>query len=244
MHVPPGSRPANQAAEMKGLRRLEYYAVIYLVVGIVSLGSSIFSSVLFSLPFANVTPGTTPDYAAISDALGRLITFVEVLVPISLVVLAVGLLLLRSGFNSLSEVDRDRFHVPSILILVEIAGLILVGLGVIPIVMALQGIVNQLASNPNGPFPDVANLLFGVILLLPGAALALAGLIGGQILGLWRAGSRYDSALLKVGAILVIIPYLQVVSPILVFLGAREAKGKIPSPAPPVSSAYGSTPAP
>jgi len=57
--------------------------------------------------------------------------------------------------------------------------------------------------------------------------LALIGIIGGQILGLWRVGTRYDQTLIKLGAIFTIIPLLNIVAPILVLIGAYEAKGRL-----------------
>ena len=61
--------------------------------------------------------------------------------------------------------------------------------------------------------------------------LALVGTIGGQILGLWRVGSRYDSTIIKIGAIFVIIPLLNFVAPILILVGAAQARGSLSKPA-------------
>jgi len=55
-------------------------------------------------------------------------------------------------------------------------------------------------------------------------------LIGGQILGLWRVGTRYNETTIKVGAIFTIVPLLNIVGPILVLIGALEAKGRLVKP--------------
>ena len=57
----------------------------------------------------------------------------------------------------------------------------------------------------------------------------LVGVIGGQILGLWRVGSRYNETVIKVGAIFTIIPLLNIVAPILVLIGAYQVKGRLPA---------------
>ncbi len=43
------------------------------------------------------------------------------------------------------------------------------------------------------------------------------------MIGLWRSGKRYNEPLLKAAVIFFIFPYLNVVAPILVLLGARNA---------------------
>ena len=57
----------------------------------------------------------------------------------------------------------------------------------------------------------------GISLL--GALLALIGLIG-IWLGLWRLGTRYDTVLFKVGMVLSIFPYINLVGYILIIIAA------------------------
>jgi hypothetical protein len=47
------------------------------------------------------------------------------------------------------------------------------------------------------------------------------------MLGLWRVGTRYNETLLKVAAIFVILPLLNIVAPILVIVGAHGAKTRL-----------------
>jgi Protein of unknown function (DUF973) len=61
----------------------------------------------------------------------------------------------------------------------------------------------------------------------------LIGLIGGLMLGLWRVGGRYDNSLIKISAILIIIPILDIVVPFLMIFGVWQARKKISALTPP-----------
>jgi len=86
------------------------------------------------------------------------------------------------------------------------------------------------ASLPPSFFTLFGSLGIDSALLGLGGILTLVGLIGGQILGLWRVGTRYNETTIKVGAIFTIIPLLNIVGPILVLIGALEAKGRLAKP--------------
>jgi hypothetical protein len=66
----------------------------------------------------------------------------------------------------------------------------------------------------------------GVALLGLGGLLAFVGYIG-VLLGIWRLGTRYADAMFKVGAILLIIPYINLIGAILILIGARTARRKV-----------------
>ena len=76
-------------------------------------------------------------------------------------------------------------------------------------------------------------VLFGAVLVIIAAILLLLGDIVGIILGLWRVGVRYNNTLIKVGAIFYIIPYLDVLAPVLVFIGANSVEKKLETSHPP-----------
>ena len=87
---------------------------------------------------------------------------------------------------------------------------------------------------PAGGLPPAFAALLGSLfvdfaLLAVGVVVLLVGVIGGQILGLWRVGSRYNETVIKVGAIFTIIPLLNIVAPILVLIGAYQVKGRLPA---------------
>ena len=47
------------------------------------------------------------------------------------------------------------------------------------------------------------------------------------MLGLWRVGGRYDNTLIKVSAILLIIPGVDILVPILMLIGVWQSKNKV-----------------
>jgi hypothetical protein len=90
------------------------------------------------------------------------------------------------------------------------------------------GIYGGTTCTPSAAFFNQFSSVFAYIgLILLGGILSLIGYIGGLILGLWRVGSRYNQTTLKIGAIFQIIPLLQLVAPILIILGANDAKNTL-----------------
>jgi hypothetical protein len=73
-------------------------------------------------------------------------------------------------------------------------------------------------------------LLFSAAIASIGGIVVILGVIIGQILGLWRVGSRYDETTIKIGAIFGIIPLLNFVAPILILVGALQARGRLIKP--------------
>jgi len=138
---------------------------------------------------------------------------------------------LTLGYRSLSKAD-PRFSLPSTLMLVLMAGVFVVAAGVIPL---FNSIPNMLASAPASPditpssdfVAAAGSLVIDLLLLGLGGLLALVGFIGGLVLGLWRVGSRYGETIVKVGAILLIVPLLNIVAPILIIVGAYQARDRL-----------------
>jgi uncharacterized membrane protein len=137
-------------------------------------------------------------------------TWVPLLIAIG-VFAAVYLLIYRSAFENLSTVD-DRFRTPRLLVSVAIAGVLVVLVGIGLLLETLRQAAECAgAGNPIHPACISMSALSGAVgLLVVGAILALLGAIG-LLLGIWRVGSRYDRDLFKVGAILLIIPYVNLV---------------------------------
>ena len=151
------------------------------------------------------------------------VALVITVIAVSATVEAVGLYLYRSAFVTLAPVDR-RFSTPGALALVAIVGLVLAVLGVCLLLIALYHAV-QCAGSGN---PVTQACLFtgtfwaSLALLAVGGIVAVVGLIG-VLLGIWRLGTRYRQSLFKVGAVLLIFPYLNLVGAILIWAGARSA---------------------
>jgi hypothetical protein len=152
-------------------------------------------------------------------------------IPVAGGVQMVALAILAIGFWQLRKVDR-RFSVPSIFMIVIIIGGGLAVVGLVPFVASIGSIISQAptVSTPgtSATFSStLASLIVTSFLLAAGGLLTLIGLIGGQILGLWRAGSRYKETLLKLGAIFAIIPFLSLIAPVLVMVGANQARNRL-----------------
>ena len=205
--------------------------MVSLVTGWVA-GFFLFGSVFSSV--SGLGLGSNPTPAEVSAALGPLFRDMTFIVPLTLGVGLVGLAFLTSAFRDLAKVDGGRFSIPSVFMVVMIVGVVASGVGVIAFLNSLPDLIAQVPTTPGTMPPALAALLgpflIGLVLLAIGGITALVGVIGGQILGLWRVGERYNQTLIKVGAIFFIIPVLNIVAPILVLIGAYEAKGRLIKP--------------
>jgi hypothetical protein len=137
------------------------------------------------------------------------------------------ILLFRAAFHGLAREDHT-FSTPASLAIVAFVGLVLAlaGLG-----LFLKALYDAVACAGSGVPITSACLITGtfwgaVSLLGIGALLALIGYIG-ILIGIWRLGTRYADSLFKVGAILLIFPYLNLVGGVLILVAARRARGKV-----------------
>ncbi|HEV2227260.1 MAG TPA: DUF973 family protein, partial [Nitrososphaerales archaeon] len=141
---------------------------------------------------------------------------------------------LTMGLRDMSKVDGPKFSVPWKLMIFLMIGSALAGVSAYLIFNDIPAIIAQAPRAAGTPSTDffsvVGSLLLAALVAAIGGILALIGLIGGQILGLWRLGSKYDETLLKLGAIFVIIPLLNIAAPFLVLIGAYQIKGRLDRP--------------
>jgi hypothetical protein len=225
---------ASPADDRRALTRITWYAVLNLVEALVGLVAAVgvFSSFaaggLGFYPGASI--GSSGPTAQQLQAMAQGFQYLTELIPIVLIVGAVSLVLLWTGFRGLLKAGARSLSLPSKLTLVAVIacvlllpGTLLVWTSIVPLMAlaAQQTVPHAGAASLAGP------LILGVVLVLIGAVLGLTGAIGGVLLGLWRVGGRYDQTILKVAAIFVIIPFLSIVSPILVIIGVSSAKGKV-----------------
>lgn len=195
-----------QPEEASALNKVMWFGILQLV-GIASgwvLGFYVFG-VIFTTPAA-LNLGPTPTPAEVSAALGPLFQTLSYVMPVTIVVELAALAVLTLGLRDLRRVDSGSFSVPSTLMIVLMAGVVIVGLGVIPLFNSLPNIIAQAPATPGGApsaafLSAIGSFLFDMLFMAVGGLLSLAGLIGGQILGLWRVGSRYDQTVVKLGAI-------------------------------------------
>ena len=218
--------------ESVALSRITWFAILQ----IVSLASG-FALYLVYLPsifstFSMFAPGTTPSPSDLSTFFQSLFTYLSVGIAFGVAIGLIAVLLLLDAFRKLSRLDRPNFSIPATLTLLLLVGDLMAGIGIVPLFMMLSSILSQVAQTPT-TYPFAGGIPMGFIgalaLLVIGGILAIVGLIGGEILGLWRVGTRYDSTIIKVGAIFVIVPLLNYVGPILLLIGSLEAKKKVGS---------------
>jgi len=219
---------SSAAEESSALTKVMLFAIVQLAgviggaVGVFYVFSSVFmnTNLFTSLP-------TNPTPAQVATALGPVFQDVTYIIPLALGIEIIGLLLLFLGLRGLGKVDGPRFRVPSVLTALMIVGLLLVAGGAVPLINSIPNLISQAPSSgtPSAAFMNQLSTLIGYLgIILLGGLLSLIGIIGGLILGLWRVGSRYNQTTIKIGAIFEIIPLLNIVAPILIILGASEAK--------------------
>lgn len=223
--------PASAADEASGLKKVMWFGIIQLVglvggwVGGFYVFSTIFMNVnLYSSLPANATP------SQVATVLGPLFQAVVYIIPLSLGITIAGLIVLYLGFGDLAKVDKPNFSTPRTLTVLLILGLVFVGAGAIPLINSIPNLISQAPTTgtPSSAFMSQLSSLFAYFgIMALGGILCLIGIIGGEILGLWRAGTRYNQTTLKVGAIFEVIPLLNIVAPILIVLGANDAKNTV-----------------
>jgi hypothetical protein len=216
---PPGPvMPNYSAADTTALGKLKIFALI----GIAGIALGVIVPVALGAGFTSFFAFSP---ASSSTAIGSLVAVAEIIGIIGFSMGAVSIFLARSFFKTLSSVDSG-FSTPSLLVFGLLAGL---GLFVVAFIILLAFILGLFGPvfTPSGPVSSAFGLVIGASFLIIFAAIAvLIGIIG-LILGLWRAGERYDETILKVGGILFIIPYVDIVAPILVLIGALNAQKKV-----------------
>jgi hypothetical protein len=231
-YAPSNAPPAFGEADAKAMRRLTIFAIIILATFILSFSLSFLFNPFRYLLIANpaAVGSATPTFITGPNFL----TYVTISGVVALVIEIFTFLQLRGAFKTLSTVDRPRFKTPSTLALLLVIALPIFIVGVIIEVSGLVPFLNAVAQQQQAGQPITAPSLSGfgeffagVALAFIGGIITLIGFIGGLILGIWRLGSRYDETLFKVAAILFIIPLLDIISPILILIGAIQVRKRI-----------------
>ncbi|MDA4120812.1 MAG: DUF973 family protein [Thaumarchaeota archaeon] len=229
-----GPIPQAQPAEFSALRKVMWFGILQLggeVLGWILIAYLFISGSFFS-PFVNLPTSATATQVA--AAIRPLFQSLALEVTVALVIGLAGALVLTLGFREFSKVDKERFSVPSTLMLLLLASSVLAAVSIFPMLNSIPDIIalapSGSATSPSSSFFSAIGSLTAYFLLLAIAGiLGLVGVIGGQILGVWRVGSRYDETLLKLGAIFTIIPLVNIMAPFLVLIGAYQVKGRLGS---------------
>ncbi|MEM0134937.1 MAG: DUF973 family protein [Thermoplasmatales archaeon] len=216
---PTGSRygsdvvPPPTEYDSSGVQKIETASIIGIVAIVMSLIS--FSTVFSLLGFGAVGAVT---------GLGVYI----VLLMVGAILGIVSIVIYRSSFGELMHVDERSFKTPHGLVkyfyiglIILVVSLVILFIGIAAAASSLSGISSLLGAI------GFLYIIF-IILLIIALIMVLIGIIG-LIMGLWNAGTRYDNTLLKIGGILYIIPYADLVAPILVFIGAHSVRSGLQS---------------
>lgn len=223
---------SQAAGEKSALDKVVWFGVVW-IVGIVAgwvIGFFIFWAAFSSTTFYSLPPNPTP--SEVSSAMGPFFQYSGLIVPVTFAIEIAGMVLLALAFRELRRVDPGRFSLPSSMMLVLILGAVVAGAAVIPLFYNLPNVIAQ-APYPSGSTPSsafvssIGSVIVYALVAGVGGLLALVGVIGGVLLGVWRLGTRYDESLFKVGATLMIIPLLNILAPILILLAASQARGRL-----------------
>jgi hypothetical protein len=200
--------PPDRAAERFALTNVQYAAVLTLAgvaVGVVS------DTVLFASGAASSTAGLlgNSSYYALT-AFAAIFGIIEAL-------------LYYRAFARLA--DRDlRFRTPATLTLVLAitTGLVSLILFVtLEQLLAAQTCLNN-STSTNATGCISRDRVGGLVLAVLIGIVAFVGFIG-LLIGIWRLGGKYEDSKFKVGAVLLLFPFLDLVGAILILLAAREA---------------------
>ncbi len=208
---PPGWT-APTPSEIAGASRIRWGALLGVLGLALAIGGLLIILLDVGLGIANISA---------SGYVNLLRTIFEafLIVVVGVVLALLSFVLYTAGFASLRQADRG-FRTPMVLCILGLLGLVLIA-GFFGVYAAAINSAIACPTNDATCQNSATALGHGIVVLgYLGGLLGFIGLIG-AIVGLYRFGARYSSSLAKVGAILYIIPFLSLLAPILVFVGAH-----------------------
>ena len=218
--------PRVAAAERSGIQRARIASLSILVALIVSIVGPFVLLIIDGVSIARfgIHFGTN------SFTVTLLTQIVEVLaVGVALIVIAIILYL--ASFAAFRRV-QPGFTAPLVCGIIGAIGFLLILGGIASYLSQIFSAVACSQTNAPASCINFTSIFVALGAVLLGALLALIGWIG-LIIGIYRIGKRYHSTLTKVGAILYIIPLLNIIAPILVFVGISGIRPLTPPPPPP-----------
>jgi hypothetical protein len=150
------------------------------------------------------------------------------LLSIGLLVGIVSYIFFYLGFRAIKRGAPD-FGAPTALVFVGLIGYLMTVAGLLVIVGTIVSAINSAAAgtvSAGSASLDFSAIVSGLALIGLGGLLGLIGVIG-LILGNWRAGNRYGESMVKIGAILTIIPFLSIIAYVLLLVGYMKAGRKL-----------------
>jgi hypothetical protein len=204
-------------------------AILYLIVTtLMSVSNSIGTGTTTTIP-SWITPTTL--YAAVG------------LLAAGLIIGVIGYVFFYLGFRQIKRGDAE-FGAPTTLVMIGLIGFLMIALGIVVIVGTVLSAINSDTSSASSGASSLAigSILGGFALIGLGGILGLVGVIG-LVLGNWRAGSRYQNSLVKVGAIVSILPFASIIGYVLLLVGYVSVGSKLRSGwAPPPPAGWGQGP--
>jgi uncharacterized protein DUF973 len=214
--------PAFGGADRLALLNVRLAAILGLVGVILSFVALFITPAIAAFTGATTTASGSAFSIDLTDIL-----LLAGLVGVGVVLVLLQLWYYRQAFHGLARTD-PRFSTPSTLALLAFVALVIIVL----MIGALLGLVYQafVCAGSGGVITSTcingAEVLGVVLLLVIAALVYVVGYIG-LLIGIWRLGTRYGESMFKVGAVLLIIPLLNVVGLILILVAAQSARGKI-----------------
>ncbi len=224
-------QPPSMPEEKSGVTKVMWFGIIQLA-GIAAgwaLSFYVFGTLSASLSSLNLPPNPTP--SEVGAAMGPLFQSLTSVLSLTFAMELLATFVLTLGLRDLCRVDGPTFSLPWKLMVVLMIGIVIAAAGLIPLFNALPSVIAAAPAGSETPsaafFSSIGTLIFSGMVIVMGGILVVVGLIGGLILGLWRVGSRYDETVIKIGAILTVVPLLNLVAPILVLVGAYGVRGRL-----------------
>jgi len=207
----------SRSTDRSALSRVRLAAIIGLVGSVIAFLEVFVAPVSSFIAVSRSTSGTTLSLSG---------TGLFVIVTLAGFGLLFGLLELfyfRQAFRILAPQD-PRFATPARLVLVAIVAFVLLFVEAVVLVSVLyRAALCAGAGNPITPVCLNGGTVLALVALLGAAGVvALIGYIG-LSLGTWRLGTRFRERKFRVGAILLLIPVLNLVALVLIAIGSQSA---------------------
>jgi Protein of unknown function (DUF973) len=221
-YMPAGTpTPATRDADDRALSSVSLAAILLLV------GTVVTFVVLFATPFSRLAGASTSVNGSTAALSLSGIYLIAALSAVSLIFTVIELLLFRQAFRMLAGHDA-RFSTPASLVLVLLVAVIFAVVGLVGLLYSLYEAILCSGSGATitSACVNAGNFLLLLAVIAVAAIAAIVGYIG-LLLGIWRLGARFNESMFKVGAILQIIPLLNLVGVILILVAARSAREKL-----------------
>jgi hypothetical protein len=200
------------------------------VAAVLGLVGALLSLVdLFGNPASSIISSTTSGSTTSISLNFAALDFLAALGGVGFILGIVVLWYFLRTFRTLAPGDEE-FKTPATLALLAIIAVVLAAVLTVALLAVLVQAITC-AGNGNAISVSCINvnaLLALAVLVLILAIVAIAGAIG-ILLGIWRLGTRYDQSGFRIGAILLIFPFLNIVGYILILLAARTARRRFGS---------------